>query len=156
MLLRRAWYGLNQAFRRRIQHTGLTPDQFTALRNLIEAGEEGLNQSRLTDNMSSDPNTIASLVTRMASAGLIKRDKDPKDRRAYRLTISQEGRNKYDEARKVAITLQNDVLAALPGRSRESFLRDLSTIADCCMEISERPSWAADRSRGKSFQPAED
>ena len=27
LLLRRAWYGLNQAFRRRIVHLGITPDQ---------------------------------------------------------------------------------------------------------------------------------
>jgi hypothetical protein len=26
-LLRRAWYGLNRAFRRRIAHIGLTPDR---------------------------------------------------------------------------------------------------------------------------------
>ena len=31
-LLRRSWYGLNQAFRRRIAHLDLTPDQFTVLR----------------------------------------------------------------------------------------------------------------------------
>ena len=29
LLLRRAWYGMNQAFRRRIAHLGVTPDQFT-------------------------------------------------------------------------------------------------------------------------------
>ena len=28
LLLRRAWYGLNQAFRRRIVHLGITPDQY--------------------------------------------------------------------------------------------------------------------------------
>src|SRR5258706_62504 len=31
-LLRRAWYGLNQAFRPRIAHLGVTPDQFTEMR----------------------------------------------------------------------------------------------------------------------------
>jgi hypothetical protein len=35
ILLRRAWYGLNQAFRRRIAKTGVTPDQFTAMRTLL-------------------------------------------------------------------------------------------------------------------------
>ena len=36
VLLRRAWFGLNQAFRRQIAEAGLTPGQFTALRTLIE------------------------------------------------------------------------------------------------------------------------
>src|SRR5262245_3477920 len=57
-LLRRAWYGLNQAFRRRIAALGLTPDQFTVLRTLLESG--GITQSELTHAMTSDPNTVAS------------------------------------------------------------------------------------------------
>ncbi|MBM3847282.1 MAG: hypothetical protein FJ405_13495, partial [Verrucomicrobia bacterium] len=59
-LLRKAWYGLNQAFRRRIAHLGITPDQFTVMRILREA--EGLTQRQLTELMSSDPNTVASLL----------------------------------------------------------------------------------------------
>ena len=44
LLLRRAWYGLNQAFRRRIVHLGITPDQYTVLRNLCEKHMDGLTQ----------------------------------------------------------------------------------------------------------------
>src|SRR5216117_1803259 len=63
LLLRRSWYGLNQAFRRRILPLGLTPDQFTVLRTLLE--NEGIRQRELTQLMSSDPNTVAALVERM-------------------------------------------------------------------------------------------
>ena len=69
-LLRRAWYGLNQAFRRRIAHLEITPDQFTVLRTLLE--NEGITQRELTHLISSDPNTVASLLERMQSAGLIE------------------------------------------------------------------------------------
>ncbi len=65
LLLRRAWYGLNQAFRRQISHAGATPDQFTVLRTLSEGDPDGLTQSELTRSMSSDPNTVASLLKRM-------------------------------------------------------------------------------------------
>ena len=64
VLLRRAWYGLNQAFRRRIAVTGATPDQFTVLRTLSENNPKGLTQRELTHLMSSDPNTIAALLER--------------------------------------------------------------------------------------------
>ena len=73
VLLRRAWYGLNQAFRRRIAHTGCTPDQYTVLRNLAEGDPAGLTQSDLTRRMTSDPNTIAALVERMEGADLLER-----------------------------------------------------------------------------------
>src|SRR5436189_1196866 len=75
-LLRRAWYGLNQAFRRRILHTRVTPDQFTVMRTLIEAEPKGLTQRELADIISSDPNTVASLLERMEANKLIERSKD--------------------------------------------------------------------------------
>src|SRR6266542_1438971 len=77
LLLRRAWYGLNQAFRRRIAHLGVTPDQFTVMRTLLE--NEGITQRRLTELMSSDPNTVASLLERMEKAGLVDRLAHEKD-----------------------------------------------------------------------------
>ena len=70
VLLRRAWYGLNQAFRRRIAGMGLTPDQFTVIRTLLEAEPDRLTQKALANAMSSDPNTIASLLERMEANGL--------------------------------------------------------------------------------------
>src|SRR5437764_7909201 len=84
-LLRRAWYGMNQAFRRRIAHLGLTPDQFTVLRTLLEADARGMTQRELTHLMTSDPNTVASLLERMESAGFIERKPHEKERRAHRI-----------------------------------------------------------------------
>lgn len=137
VLLRRAWYGLNQAFRRRILHTGITPDQFTALRNLHEAGDEGLIQSQLTERMSSDPNTIASLVDRMKKADLIDRQPDANDRRAFRLHINATGNKKFLEARKVALNLQSAVLELLPEDQRELFLKQLDAVANACLDAAE-------------------
>ena len=71
ILLRHAWFSLNQTFRRRLAPTGVTPDQFTALRTLIEHEPQGLTQSALTRLIASDPNTIGALVERMESAGWI-------------------------------------------------------------------------------------
>src|SRR5205085_12485808 len=68
LLLRRAWYGMNQAFRRRIAHLGVTPDQFTVMRTLLE--NEGITQRELTELMSSDPNTVAALLERMEKSGV--------------------------------------------------------------------------------------
>src|ERR1041385_2782519 len=87
ILLRHAWYGLNQAFRRRIAHLGVTPDQFTVMRTLLEGDPEGLVQSELVRLMASDPNTIASLLERMEKAGLIERRTHEKDRRANRIQL---------------------------------------------------------------------
>jgi len=130
LLLRRAWYGMNQAFRRRIAHMDLTPDQFTVMRTLLE--QEGISQRELTALMSSDPNTVASLLERMERAGLIERETHEKDRRANRLRLKARARGKYEAARKIAVSLQTQVLNVLPKGVRENFLQHLDKIAGAC------------------------
>jgi DNA-binding MarR family transcriptional regulator len=137
VLLRRAWYGLNQAFRRRIAHTGCTPDQYIVLRNLEEVGVEGLIQSELTGRMSSDPNTVAALVRRMEKQGLVERRRDGVDGRARRVGLTAEGRRRYRELRRVALRLQEEVLAGLESRQQEEFLERLQAVAEACREAAE-------------------
>jgi DNA-binding MarR family transcriptional regulator len=138
ILLRRAWYGLNQAFRRRIAHTGVTPDQFTVLRTLIENEVTGLTQSELTRMMASDPNTIAALVERLEKNGLLRRDIHESDRRAYRLRLKPAGKWKYDEVREAAVDLQMEILSALPEERREQFLEDLALIGNVSISAAEK------------------
>ena len=130
LLLRRAWYGLNQAFRRRIAHLGITPDQFTVMRTLLE--NEGITQRRLTELMSSDPNTVASLLERMEQAGLVERQSQEKDRRAHWLRLKPRGKRKYETAREIALTMQAEILTVLPVDAREKFLEELDVVAQAC------------------------
>src|ERR1700685_3833183 len=113
-LLRRCWFNLNQTFRRRIAHTGVTPDQFTVMRTLLEGDAKGMTQRELTDLMSSDPNTIASLLERMETGGLVERKAHERDRRAYRINLKPLGKRKYEEVREIALTLQLEILSVLP------------------------------------------
>ncbi|MGZ4962675.1 MAG: MarR family winged helix-turn-helix transcriptional regulator [Limisphaerales bacterium] len=138
ILLRHAWYGLNQAFRRRILPIGVTPDQFTVLRTMLEHEKTGLTQSELTREIASDPNTIASLVLRMERAGWIHRARHERDRRAYHLKIAVSGRTKYKQARKIAVTLQEELLSDWPEKKREEFLTNLAQIADRCRAVAKR------------------
>ena len=133
-LLRRAWYSLNQAFRRRISHIGITPDQFTILRWLIEDESLGLTQRQLGELMSSDPNTITSLLTRMENFDLIQRKPHETDRRSKRIRIRPAGRKAYQRARLVAIELQSEIMGSLGVDNREDFLATLEAVADACRD----------------------
>lgn len=136
-MLRRAWYGLNQAFRRRIAHTGVTPDQFTVLRTLLEGDDAGMTQRDLTQAMSSDPNTVASLLERMETAGWIERKPHESDRRAYRIRLLPPGRTQYEACRIVAMDLQKEVLSVLPDEARETFLVHLDLVSAACRVAAE-------------------
>jgi len=134
VLLRRAWFGLNLAFRRRCAELGLTPDQYTVLRTLHEGSPLGLTQNELVAAMCSDPNTITSLLRRMEAGGLIERRPHEDDRRARRVLLLPAGRRLFLRARRVALALQKDVLAVLPADTRHEFLGHLEQVAEACRE----------------------
>lgn len=138
VLLRRSWYGLNQAFRQRVAHLKITPDQFSILRWLSEGDPAGLTQRAITDLMASDPNTITSTLSRMEKNGLITRQPHEQDRRAHRVRLQPAGRTVFEKARKLAMEMQEQILAALPEDSRNRFLQDLEAVADSCAAMSER------------------
>jgi DNA-binding MarR family transcriptional regulator len=137
LLLRRAWYGLNQTFRRRIAHLGFTPDQFTVMRTLLE--NDGMTQRQLARAMTSDPNTVAALLERMESAQLVERWPHEKDRRAHRVALTKAGRRKYLQGRALALAMQAEVLSALSEKEREGFLEQLEKVAEACRQAAESP-----------------
>ncbi len=137
-LLRRAWYGLNQTFRQRIAHLGITPDQYSVLRWLNEGDPLGLTQRQLTDLMASDPNTITSILSRMETAGLVSRHPHETDRRAHRVRLEPPGGRAFNTALKIAEALQEHLLSAVPEERRGQFLGDLALLADACTAALEK------------------
>jgi DNA-binding MarR family transcriptional regulator len=140
ILLRHAWFSLNQAFRRRIAHTGMTPDQFTTLRTLVENESRRPTQIELSRLLASDPNTVGSLLERMAAAGWIERTPHEKDRRASRVALTAAGRRKYMRVRRIAVALQTEVTDGWPDQRREDFLENLEAVADRCRRMESPPS----------------
>jgi len=143
-LLRRAWFALNQTFRRRIADLGLTPDQYTVLRVLTEHEGGGLTQRELRERMFSDPNTIASLVARMEGTGLLVRERHEVDRRAVRLQRTPLGGQRFEAAQERAAVLQAEVLSGLSPVAQERFLAQLEWVATVCQDALERSRHDAD------------
>jgi DNA-binding MarR family transcriptional regulator len=126
-LLRRAWYGLNQTFRRRIAESGITPDQFTILRWLNEH-PDGLTQRALADLMASDPNTVTAILTRMQKSGLIERRMHADDARCNLIALKDKGRALHADLQPLASELQQQLLAVIPATKQAEFLKHLGAI----------------------------
>ena len=107
------------------------------LRTLSEGDPAGLTQSELTRIMSSDPNTVASLLERIEKTGWIERKPHEIDRRAYRILLLPAGSEKLDELRVIAKNLQANLLGTLPEAKREPFLEELAKVADACHAAAE-------------------
>ena len=123
---------------------GLTPDQFTVIRTPLEAEPDGLTQKALADAMSSDPNTIASLLERMEANEFVQRRPHEKDRRANRVDLLA-GQREYEAIRDEAIELQGHVLEQLPEGDREKFLEQLEIVAQFAATFQIRSAeWLSD------------
>ena len=96
-----------------------------------------MTQRELTERMSSDPNTVASLLARMIEAGWVERRPHERDRRAYRIRLLPSAEAKYAEVREIAIGLQQEVLRVLPETDRERFLEQLDQVSSACRDAAE-------------------
>jgi DNA-binding MarR family transcriptional regulator len=74
----------------------------------------------------------------MEQAGLVERQAHEKDRRAHWLRVKPQGKRKYEAAREIAVSMQAEVLSALPVAAREKFLEELDVVAEACRVAAEK------------------
>ena len=134
LLLRSAWFGLNQSFRIRIKPLGITPDQFTVLRWLHEKKGECICQSDLAQLMSSDNNTITSIINRMETNGWVKRLPHLHDQRAKQLNIQEAGEALYFKAQAIAHELEDEIMSSLSEAERLMYLEFMHKVSRACLD----------------------
>ena len=134
VLLRGTWFGINRAFRRKLEKISITPVQYTVLRNLSEGEGRVLSQQNLADALSTNKNNLADLLNRMEERKLVKRYGNPNDQRNKKVAITKRGRNEFVRARKHALNLQEEILS-LFSRDEQSAL--LSCFSRCNGKLDE-------------------
>lgn len=134
-LLRTSWYNLNKAFRRKICHLDITPDQFTILRWIVESKGKEIIQRDLVTLMSSDANTITSIVKRMVNSGLLTRQVSETDKRVYKLKITTKGKKKYDLALPLSKEIQHCVVSKLSEKQQKDLCKYLNIISDATSDL---------------------
>ena len=134
VLLRGTWFGINRAFRQKLERFSITPVQYTVLRNLSEGEGRVLNQQNLADALSTNKNNLADLLNRMEERKLVKRYGNPNDHRNKKVAITERGRKEFLHARKHALNLQEEILA-LFSRDEQSAL--LSCFSRCNGKLDE-------------------
>jgi DNA-binding MarR family transcriptional regulator len=107
--------------------TGLTQRQYTVL--AAAGAGDGVSQSDLVRATGIDRSTLADLVARMISKGLLERERSTTDARANTVRLSAAGKAALAEGGKPATTADGRLLELLPPKKRESFLKTLSTLA---------------------------
>lgn len=110
-LLAKAYQRGFALFKDHLDPYGLTPPQFSLLAFLWK--EDGLSQTALSQKTLIDRTTIGGLVDRLEKLGLVKRLPHPEDRRAYRICLTNRGKELENELCATAAKVLAGFLAPL-------------------------------------------
>jgi DNA-binding MarR family transcriptional regulator len=105
----------------------ITQRQFAVLSALSEL--DGQTQTQLVQRTGIDRSTLAELVSRMATRGLVAREKAPGDARANAILLTDEGRALYKTAVEGAMAADDAILSVLAKNKRANFVDALVRIA---------------------------
>ena len=136
VLLRGAWFGINKAFRIKLEGSSVTPVQYTVLRNLIEGEGSVLSQQCLAVPLSTNKNNLADLLNRMEEKKLIRRHGNKTDQRNKSVSITKDGEIEFFRARDHALTLQGEILACFNQEEQRLLVSCFSRLNDRLEEIS--------------------
>jgi DNA-binding MarR family transcriptional regulator len=126
-LLSRAGFISMKGFAEAMEPIGLTPRLWGML-NILEH-EGGISQQQLGSSIGMDPSSVVAAVDDLESRGLAERRRDPSDRRAYALHLTEQGTKTLAKGRKHAAAAQARLLEALTVEEREELHRLLLKIA---------------------------
>ena len=101
-------------------------------------GEDHLSQQMVSQRLGLDPTIIVALVDDLEARGVVKRERDPDDRRRHRLQITAKGRKLYLAAVKAVTAVEREFLAPLDRPERETLRRLLATT------MTPRLAWISD------------
>ena len=103
---------------------GLTPTQYNVLRILRGAGDDGLCRYEVGERLVTPGPDVTRLLGRLEEAGLVRRARDPEDRRQVRACVTQAGLDLLTELDEVIEALHRQHLGPL-GEERLRVLIDL-------------------------------
>jgi DNA-binding MarR family transcriptional regulator len=99
-----------------LEPLGLTHPQYLVMLALWQ--HEPVSVRRLSDLLALDPGTLSPLLKRLEAAGLLRRERDPRDERSLAVRLTDEGRALRSQAEKV------------PGAVVERLRMDLDDLQD--------------------------
>jgi DNA-binding MarR family transcriptional regulator len=131
---------LRRAFDRRAVSLGVTRAQWRVLAKLSRT--PGLRQVDLAEHLDMEAITLCRIVDRLAEAGLVERQADPQDRRAWKLVLTTKSKPLVRKLAALADDLAEEALTGMAAEKRDAVRAALGQIRD---------NVAVNCPRGKAF-----
>jgi DNA-binding MarR family transcriptional regulator len=127
-MLHRAGQYADELFAASIGESTLTPRQFAVLKAV--AGNKEPSQTVLVNETGIDRSTLADIVRRLVSRGLLSRQRAKHDARAYVVKVTAAGSAAIRRAEPAARKTDERLLSALSANERAVFLKALTRIVE--------------------------
>lgn len=127
-LLRRAHFLAEEVFAGEFAAESITPRQKATLVILYQS--PGLSQNALSDRLFMDRNTVAEMVRRLVSSGLVRRAPARDDQRAYELFLADAGAALLNAVMPRDIEVERRLAERLPAEYRPLFVKCLRLLID--------------------------
>lgn len=115
-------------FDRRAVKFGLTRAQWRATKMLYY--REGLRQTELAEQLEMEPIAVGRVIDRLQAAGFVERRPDPKDRRAWRLYVTDQARSVIADMEEIAVGLRKDATRGITVPELQQALGVLNRLKD--------------------------
>ena len=122
------------AFQDRLDGSDLTLSQARALK--LIAMNPGVQQKALAQMLEIQPMTIAKLLDNLELRGLVRRDKDPADRRAHLINLTADAEPVLKTIKVTIEALREEMLQDLSEQQRAQFVDVLTLIRERLMSMS--------------------
>ncbi len=133
----------------------LTQRQYAVLKALD--GTDGLSQTDLVKATGIDRSTLADLVARMLSKGLLARERSVTDARANLVQIAEAGRAALDDMQPRVLAADEKILSLLSPPKRDSFvklLRKITVEREAELAEADQAAVAAEKAARKAEKAA--
>jgi MarR family transcriptional regulator, lower aerobic nicotinate degradation pathway regulator len=117
---------------------GVTPVQYAALHAVAQA--PGVDQRTLARSIGLDTSTLAGVIDRLESRGLMQRNASPDDKRVRLLSLTADGGRLLSDIEPAMLRAQERMLEPLPKKERAEFMRMLRVLVSANNELSRAPS----------------
>lgn len=120
---------MRRRFDERVRSIGVTRAQWQTL--LVLKRHEGSNQGALAEFLDVEPITLCRMIDRLEEAGLVERRRDPADRRAWRIYLTEKAQPVIAQVREIANAMFGTLTEGIPQA-------DLDRVSDTLFLLRER------------------
>jgi DNA-binding MarR family transcriptional regulator len=119
-------HALRRAFDRKAAEVGVTRAQWRVLAHLGRG--PGQRQVELAERMEIEPITLCRMIDRLEESGLVERQRDPADRRAWRLFLTSKAEPLVERLHALAADLGSEAFAGLDQSTMDALRAALARV----------------------------